>query len=518
MAIYLLQRIFPNILASITFKETFDDFEYSCDLSDSQIPSNDELETFLTILPKRDKINLTLKNNDGFCKKIIRNNKIFYPDKEEIDPLLELHNLQVEFTVNKSISNGRKSIYSLEIFQSFLSNLGIEEAIRLFANELKGINGIVFELINNNDAFRTDRIVFTPNKDEIYTFAPNETIKYIREYCNFGNSEEFQLDSSFFHLGNQSKYPELSNVFGVLSTIFSIISIYDISSIGNSVLKFKLHGYKSIEGQIPLDQIEAGSEEVFYDLFDWIYSEKSKIFDKLGVTRNVLSLYQSSSPIIESASIIPSIKSSFQIYQKENIQRYLDVREKINNQLIQITNDISKIGADYADNFKKSISAFLTFFISVFIITVISTGSIQVVFTKDTSIMSLMFLVISLLFLLYATKEFSNGKEQININYQNAKEKFKGLLIEEDINRILNHDKEYLKQIEFINTKFHDLSALWISILVIFFIVIILCSGNISWNFIKNIILDKLSLLRISVSFPLVIKFVTLLFLFFTRN
>jgi len=112
-----------------------------------------------------------------------------------------------------------------------------------------------------------------------------------------------------------------------------------------------INGYKTVK--INLDSIPAACRTShFFQLYHWIY--ESKTTDKLGILRNISSLYLKSDSeknmelFCENIEdIFNSTKSSFEIYLKENVKIYFDQKKKldefIQSKVKEISQDISSV-------------------------------------------------------------------------------------------------------------------------------------------------------------------------------
>jgi len=68
--------------------------------------------------------------------------------------------------------------------------------------------------------------------------------------------------------------------------------------------------------------------------------------------------------------------------------------------------------------------------------------------------------------------ELNKQKERFTQSYQNLKLRYRDLLNDEDIQRILNNDKDFNDDIAFINGKKKVYSNLWITAIITFFLAI----------------------------------------------
>jgi len=247
-----------------------------------------------------------------------------------------------------------------------------------------------------------------------------------------------------------------------------------------------------INQKISFLDIDISSYEIYYEIYKWVY-EGGNIVDKIGLARNIISLNFSKNNLQLSDTTFDAIKSGYKIYQKENIKQYIEVRNKISDQLIILQSNADKIVDSYINDYKKSLLTIVTFFISVIVIKVVSKGDFAGGFTFEVTMLSLGFLSIFLLLMIYSRWEIKRQVERYKEFYENLKIRHRDLLTESDIMRILNNDMDFNNNVDFIGKREKYYSIVWItSFAILLFIVVLLYSINNSCNFcclIKTIIL-----------------------------
>ena len=78
----------------------------------------------------------------------------------------------------------------------------------------------------------------------------------------------------------------------------------------------------------------------------------------------------------------------------------LEQRNKIIEQVEQTVNDVNKSIESFVTNFQKSSFVFISFFLSVFIFKVINKSALDKIFSKETSLIGVGFIIISFLYLI----------------------------------------------------------------------------------------------------------------------
>lgn len=172
-----------------------------------------------------------------------------------------------------------------------------------------------------------------------------------------------------------------------------------------------------------------------------------------------------------------SILSNYEIYRKQNIKQYVEIRNKLSDHLLDLKDKADKIVDNFASDFKKSIFAFVSFFASIVVVQVLRNGDFVNVFSIDATLLSIAFLIIATLFFIASKWELSQQYRRYEEMYKNLKLRQKDLLNDDDLTRILDDDADYKSNIKYIQEKKKIYSNLWIKTIVVFLLfVVILCS------------------------------------------
>ena len=475
-------NIDPN---SISITERLFEFDYSASITSLTSPSREGLLKILENISDRDtySIQLIIGNNDPISNNNLGDIDSFIQKISKVIEFIEEEVITFHFKIIKNKIDDKISVYDLEAFESLFETLSLTKLLQILKQIKEDSQRILFVLLNEDFSFGTDTFWFGKIFPDKKPDNQDEILNSIRENCHFGNIEQYPFSPFVFNLSNCSNYSgKFVRIFDRLTLIFSLVSLFNITTVTDSVISLRLVGYKVIDITLDPSAIKLSEKSIYFQIFRWIYSENSKVSDKLDLARNILSLSINQNDLSIDEDILISIKSSYQIYQKENINRYIEIRNKIIDQLLFLSKNATQAINNYIDNFKKSIFAFLSFFISVFVLRVLSNGGFTDVLTKDATIMSLCFLLISVLFLIFSLWEFSTEKSRLDTEYKNIKTRFTDLLLEKDIDRILNNDQEYKSCIENITKKKNAYLLLWLIIIFFFLFAIFSISTYINWT------------------------------------
>ena len=404
--------------------------------------------------------------------------------KEELQSELDLSQVRIisatiKIEIAKQIQSGLVSIYNSTTFIENLNNQPASGLFFIFSSYLSQSDTVCF-ISNEFDTIAQSRsIAFSSPENQKNIIFPEfnrkKRIEQIRSVCHFHQSIQYPLVPEDFIFEDEERLNKYGyqGSFQKLLNLALILCLFDITELSENNLKYRLDGYKVIsEDNVNINILNLASIKEYHNIYDWLYSS-SNLVDKIGITRNILSLHIGKNEgLFLPEHTFLSVKSSFKIYEKENVKQYIEVRNKISEQILDFSNRASLIVDSFAGGFQKSIIAVLTFFSSVLVIQVISNKSFNNIFNLDTYVLALLFIGASLIYFFISRKDIKIQKERFISSYANLKNRYTDLLIKEDINAILNDDADYKNDLSYIETKLSLYSKLWLWTLGITFIVI----------------------------------------------
>jgi hypothetical protein len=339
-------------------------------------------------------------------------------------------------------------IHRLDWFQNYVMSQSIMDLLSTFSKYFGGI-GLQFYLHDHPDfRFESTSISFCgeaveqPKKQEWRVERRNS----IKSQCHFENSAYVNLipDDFYFQVKFPQEFSEIGIRLHLLCEALTLASLLDISKIVDGALEYKLNGYKARTGKHYLGNEEFfKSFDTYFRIYQWIY-EGGSLADKIGVSRNILSLHFISADSMElEGDPFHAIISGFNIYQKQNVKQYIEIRNKVMEQLVDLTGKAAKISEGFIANFQKSTFSFLSFFTSVLLLRLLGKGAEGPVFSTTTFVLTMVFLALSLVYLFLTSWEFNTELIRLNSNYTSMKRRFLDLLNQSDIDRILGYDSEF---------------------------------------------------------------------------
>lgn len=465
-----LNTFFPNFKL-IKEKESDKIFEAIFIAKDYNRNPIVKIEELISFLQSRDSLHLSVQFEAEDPLTYKNTTLTLEKFKEELDKEAKFYEeveIKIVLTISKSFKDSECTIYDLETFTSFLENLNTFQFINIYSNLFESSPNIKFRVLNLSKSFHSNTITFCdlnsncPN--EIFG-KRNEIIENFKTVCHFSQSDKLKVvPTDFSIIEANDSLSNLNSIFKKYSTLLSVIYLFDITSITENEMSFKLNGYKSIKGTIDLSKINFDLIDEYLEIYNWVYNG-GNLSDKIGLARNIISLHFLKKGELElQGNPFQAIQSSYKVYERQNIKQYIEIRNKISDQLIDFNNRANKIIETFASGFQKSSLALISFYISAIAIKVLGKGEFTSIFSLDATVLSLSFLFGSLIYYRVSRWEIDEQRKRFISSYKNLKTRYTDLLDEEDINRILNNDNEFNEDIKFINDKKKNYSRMWLGV------------------------------------------------------
>ncbi len=471
-------------------KESEDMEYYSAEFSFDKYcsPNSTKIKKAFDILPQRDSLSIHISMDGIDFVKLSNHSEIKAFNEEVESQFLSVYDEESIFTLQikiyKSISDNLISFYSDSLFKKMILSKGVEENLNFFDSLIRQNGNIHFYIIDSslktNSYCYTDSICISwnNNKKDSMSFKPIQinrkgVLDKRNKVCNPTNLSKYHLIPNDFQLTVRSDKSQINDVFDKITFFLSLSFICDITSLKSDEVSLKINGYRPISGVFNLESSSEYSLEVF-NVFNWIYSD-GNLSDKIGLARNIISLnIKGITDILSlSSSVLGSITSGYEIYLKENVQQYIDVKNKVSEFLINKSLQSTELVRSFTNSLKNNNFVFLTFFMSYVVFRVLSSDNTSM-FTREISylayaifIISFIYLIISIIFINMDIRRFSDQYARLKLLYSD-------LLSKDDINSIFLED-EHEKDLDYIKNKRTLYSVIWgMEILVLFIVVIIL--------------------------------------------
>lgn len=341
-----------------------------------------------------------------------------HSDVGQMDELTEIEvyidtPVSLKFYITKNNENAYLSIYKIDKFNEYLQGL----PLMIFLNEFNSIlsSKLIFECINDTiQSISTSSIAFISENEQLELPGVQDRLNRLKKCAgsiHWGTFHVNILPEDLYLSEDSSPIAHtLCSACGALLCMY----LFDYISLTSSQLHLKIDGFKSLNYTFDVTKLsnfimDHKTLNRYYETYEWILSG-GYVSDKYSIARNIISINLHPSSIALSSNIIDSIRSNFRIYEKDNVQQYIQLRNEISNLLIDLQSKINEIVEGYANDFKNNLLVLISFFASVIVFGVISKDSPFVYFSNQVIILSWAFLLISYLYLRYSKREFSKKK------------------------------------------------------------------------------------------------------------
>lgn len=472
-----LAGLFNSSFVVSATEEDFDSFECSYALNDIQIPSKQMLIDTISLIDKGGNLALYLNFDDHSEPVSFTKESSYESFQSAIELAIRAHEedeqIFLKIKIAKTILQRKVILYSLEDFAKYLNALSTFELIELFSEKLRSIGKIIFCCEELPGCHWSASFGFVNAEwDGIEHFRISGTDRSKRLKGIQVSTHAVLLTSKLLLPEDFSFTPQVTDdlkpIFLRVEFLLTVMAMFDITNLSGETLTFRLNGYKGIDGSVDLLKINVDDLIGEYvEIYNWI-NESGNLNDKLGLARNIISLHlNSANDLSYSGSMFSSLLSAYKVYEKQNIKQYIEIRNKLSDQLIDYNKRANSIVEGFAGTFQKSALSVLTLFSSIIALKVLSSSSPSSDFVNYSVIFSAVILGISLIYMLISRSEAVEQRRRYERSYKGFKDRYTDLLNEQDIKKILNNDNEYILDINFINKKIRNYTWLWLFVLVL---------------------------------------------------
>ncbi|MDD2509292.1 MULTISPECIES: hypothetical protein [Aliarcobacter] len=477
---YLYSSKDKNLFKEVYISENFDECKINIELPSiedflTNINSNNYKDLFSTIfsfIDNSDTIKININDSIETLETFNSLEEIskyrYQFDRSNKEGILEIimHKNSHEYT----------TIYFMDSFIEFLNKTAnisfIFELFEKHNKKFKVLSEQNFYVKTNNFYFASaqnyDSLVIIENNNE-------EKLKKINENCHFGNAASIKfLPEDFYYKFNDSfSNQNFKNLFERLSMVLLLRVFADVSEFNDNKLIYKMFGYKTIQHQYDLMSIKTNFLNDYYQSYSDLFFDNSNFIDKIGLARNVISLHTVNQDFTNiKGDIYSSIKSNYNIYLKENIKKYIDLKNKITDKLFAISNSFDNLVDEFSKSFKSSFYTLSTIFLSLILLKLIKGNTSHIpIFTFEVYLFLIAVLFAMYLFKKYILFELSQKKSRLFEQYEQLKNQYISLLDKSDLDELLMYNNFKEKNDTYITEQTKQYSKYWNRTLFVYFIV-----------------------------------------------
>ncbi|MDH0646727.1 hypothetical protein N5D48_09620 [Pseudomonas sp. GD03858] len=381
----------------------------------------------------------------------------------------------LKLRIGKVAQRKTLSIYSLSAFAEYLCNGSPAEVIGKLFNLAK--TAYYLESSELNQLTKSSLLCFGPKlATDNYPTNPEPSykskhIELRSKACSvYANIDTNFIPSDFVFDKSILGHP-LSETFDRLSLICCLMALSDITKIDSSgEIAYTVKGYTTEKLSITnLSDVDTSSIHQYLAVYQWAYTE-GNIIDKLGICRNLLTIHATDGKLLKlKEGWLESITSNHSIYLKDNLKQYIDLKNKLSEQIQKGSEKASDIAKNITNYLRTSIFSLTSFLFSAFLVRTLAkpTAAEPSIITPSVYWLFLLIAGISLAILAYALAETNAEKIRYIKSYKAFKSRYTDLLSKEDISFIFNNDKDFNRDINYIKRTRKKSVILWLCILTI---------------------------------------------------
>lgn len=434
----------------------------------------DVLEKF----PSRDQVKIVIEaiNRDPYCL----NNKQLNLDSvealEEFMSGIEMDDdITVNIRINKGIVDNTLSIYNFKNFSDEILKKNIVGIMSTFSDLLRELDYLVLEMFDSDILLSTNSMIFKKagNTTTKVNFKRLDKIDACKRSSYFYNFSDYELLPDDFHIISTYWENPFEKIFLKIKTVLSLAYISNTAFIEKNTLKLQISGQRNLDFSYDLldENMEISNSEL-YNIYNWIYTDGNPV-DKVIIARNIISLHCKYMQIIDTdEKTFASIQSNYAVYQKSNVSQYLELKNNLAKNIIELNSKTGEFILGLSDRLRNSFITFFTFIITVLLTKLASSSSIAGFFNKEITILSDLILLGSAIFIFFGITDVNYQMKKLKQGYEGLKNNYKELLDEVDMQEIFKDDSVLNDNLSEVEQHKKKIIYIWIIFLITTFIAI----------------------------------------------
>lgn len=445
----------------------------------TSLPAYKDLFNLIKKFPVRDTVTIVLKDDTEMSMLLTLSHTV--SERQYCDYITETETsdlYNVSITIDKNIIDNKFSIYSSDVFFKDICSLSTFEMLNTFSFLLDGLEYLYFIIYDKPYTFMTRTMCFSA--EENCEFHPNvyrtKRISDCQDVSRFSCIKKLNIIPDDFKIVVDNSNNDLSASFGKINSLLSIAFISTSATFDSASLSAQITGQRSLSFDVSVSDLKENNE--LYKIYNWIFTDGNAT-DKAIIARNVLSLHCRYTNLLDIDELaFSSIQSNYNLYLRNNVDQYLELKNKIADYICNIVSKTSEHATTLLDKFKQNLVALIGFLLTTIIANIVSSNPLDNIFTRDITLLLYAILVGSIVFLMVSIIETNYKAKSIEKSYYTLKENYTNTLSIDDIEEIFKKDNILLDAKQEIKNKTILFSIIWILFIVILFVFIESVSTN----------------------------------------
>ena len=437
----------------------------------SDICEND-IKRYVKVLGSDDKAQLTIMDEYDECVEVFSLSDGFnwYLVSECLDEI-DSETAGFELHIQKSSTSEIMTVYSWKAFFEYIENLNLFELLNWIWKLIERCGKMVLYVplgeelyVETKSMMVSSKMEHVDYKEKISAQERDKIVKKVRENVYVKDDRLISLIPEDFEIIESRGNNEFTSLLNHLQLVLCIAFLSNYTEIKEYSVRYDMRGYKLVDGEYCIRDAKDVSQTsgVLYKIVQWVYVDDFNVIDKCNIVRNILSLYIRKSWLEIGQEAYMAIISSYKVYLKSSVDNYLQIKNEVVDKITDISEKIVLVAESISTRVRNNLLALASFFITTLVVNTISTEKIENIFTKDITVLSYVFMIISFGYLLLCNWEMKKQKEKIQKIYESSKRLYQDVLCEEDIRNIYCGDTIYNEGTKLADDMMKKYNIFWI--------------------------------------------------------
>jgi hypothetical protein len=263
---------------------------------------------------------------------------------------------------------------------------------------------------------------------------------------------------NLFNLSEQLKVYDVQLLHHHLNVVTSIFCLKLFCSKYRELsdIQFIFEGYNSCAIENPSDEDLIDVSDTLYTIYQWIFSD-SNISSKLGILRNLVSLSNNRElGACFSHNLLKSLFSNYQVYMKENVKQYFEIKNKVTEFMFDLLNKSFEICDQYKMASRNTVLAVLSYFFTVVVIRAINKQKLDVLFTAEIASISVVFILSAIIYVFIVHSDLIKKNQSIKLRIKELRGRYEQVLCEDEVEELFNSESLSISLADNSTTKYHS--------------------------------------------------------------
>lgn len=436
----IIKSIFQS--NNIDINERLNTAETSFTIPFQALPSISSIQSLYNLIPARDILTLTLKNDSNDIVRIT-SCQIEETDLSALtSSLAPDDDIDVRVQIDKRVSDEKFSIYDFPSFTKDLLQRPILDVLHWFSERLRNQISLKFEVFDYDISFSTRTMAFESCAEA--TFKPkidrNQRLSSCKDTAYFYNMNAFEVVPDDFIIEGVMRAGDcLRPLFGKLATILSLAYVATSASISDSTINLQISGQRAINYEFPVRSIQ--EDEKWQNIYSWIFTDGNPT-DKALIAHNVISLHCRFETLLHlDDTVFEAIKTNYNLYLRNNVNQYLNMKRDIAKFIQNVVTQVGDYAVAILGKFKANLIAIFGFLFTVVLTKIGGTQKWNEIFTRDTIYLFEIFVGGSLVYLVLCFFEIRFKLKKTKQGYIELKRNYESVLSDAELREAFNDDK-----------------------------------------------------------------------------